>query len=126
MDEDYTTNLVQVEGKPKAESVTAFALTQVIRHTDGPSNFVAEVEQLSDLYRHLQATFPSHIKFGECEWDESDNLLVEIEPIPGRRGIFWLTVRATETIRKDQIPEFLWQYARLSASPNGIFAPQQS
>jgi uncharacterized protein (TIGR02996 family) len=111
---------------PTADSVTAFALNRVVSYADRANSFFAEMEQPSDLCRHLKATFASHVKVGNCEWDESDNLLVEIEPAPGRRGIFWLTVRATETIRADQIPEFLWQYARLSNAPNGIFAPRQS
>lgn len=122
LDEDYNTSFAHEEGKPSAESVTAFAIRLVINHIDRVNGFVAQVEQLADLYRHLNRDFPSHVKFGGCEWDESDNLFVEVKPIPGRRGVFYLFVRASDSIRREQIPEFLWRYARLSDSPSGIFA----
>jgi len=115
-------NDVWVQSGPNAESVTVFALRQVINHTDGAGGeFVAEVDQLPDLYRHLTRTFHSHVKFGNREWDETENLFVEVEPIPGQSGRFYLYVRAAASIRKEQIPEFLWGYARLSHSRSGIF-----
>lgn len=120
---DDNHSFVQSDGKPEAESVTAFALTHVVNLTAGSGGgFTATIDQLADLYRHLKRSFPSHVEFGEHEWDEADNLLIEITPVPTQRGLFDLIVAAAAPIRKEQVPDFLWHYARLSRNPRGIFA----
>ncbi|MDY3552079.1 TIGR02996 domain-containing protein [Gemmata sp. JC717] len=114
---------VRSGNKPQAATVTEFALAHVVSLAPGAGGgFVVVLDQLADLYRHLKSSFASHSILGEREWDEADNLLVEVEPAPAQRGKFVVTVSASAAIRRLQVPEFLWRYARLSEHPTGIFA----
>ena len=120
-DEDGNAAFAWNSGRPEALSVTAFALTRVAEAAGG-GGFVVVLDQLADLYRRLRRWSACHTEFDGREWDEADNLFVEVSPVPVQRGRFRLTVAAGPAARRDDVPDFLWRYARLSDNAHGIFA----
>ncbi len=110
-----------------ADTVSAFAFALVLRFTRGVGGFYADVEQVADLTRDLSHTFPTHVTLRNGEWYEADNIIVgveRVEPWPWRKGNFDVIVQHGESLRREQIPAFLWDYARGNSSARGIFASQ--
>jgi uncharacterized protein (TIGR02996 family) len=123
LNDEYETEITTSD-TPYADTVSAFALDHVLNYTSGAGGFVANVEKVDDLFRDLNHTVPYSVEFGGSVWYEADNILIRVEPWRWRSGVFHLIVLVAKPISREQIPDFLWPYARLSHSARGGFAPQ--
>jgi uncharacterized protein (TIGR02996 family) len=111
-----------------ADSVTAFALDEVLAHTRGEGGFFAEADEVADLTCQLSQAFPSRTRAGKGEWYETDNLFIRVERVEPRRGRnahFQVIARVAKSLSRDQIPAFLWVYVRDNPFTRGIFASQE-
>ncbi len=119
---DHNYGFVLDEREPRAESVTSLALDLVF--TSAPpadDGFTIGSENLHDLRRDADLTFPHHIQHENSEWYEADDIALRIEPMKWAGNEIRLHVRIAQPATIDHIPGFLWQYARLGHYRRGIF-----
>ncbi|WP_232069913.1 hypothetical protein [Gemmata massiliana] len=104
------------------EPVTVFAFNYLMGHARGIGGFGTGVEKPTPLFSDLESTFTVRVKFGNSRFYEADNILVRIDHPNWGAGTY-LQLRIARPVPPEQIPAFLWHYARDGGSFHGICTP---
>jgi uncharacterized protein (TIGR02996 family) len=104
-------------------TVSAFAFEFVMGYGKAPGGgFMTDLEDVADLVRNLEATFPVRCRFGQTDIYESENIMVRLSPSI-LKSHTRLEVDVARPMRPDALPAFLLEYRNYGGSFHGPFNP---
>lgn len=118
------TRYVPAEGGPWATTLSEFVLGFVSGYKDGAGQFCTTVRDMQELRQQLEAAFPVRLARARGTTYEGDGILVDTCPAYHGPG-FNLDVCVHSSATWEQVPAFLWPYARHAHMRGGMFLNEE-
>jgi uncharacterized protein (TIGR02996 family) len=117
---DYSRYVPTERDQPEAESVTDFVLDFVSAYKPDAGSFMNDVTRGERLAEQLDAAFTARVTQRNGTTYEGDGMLVQLYPA---RSLISVSMHRFATW--EQVPSFIWEYARNAHSRSGMFLNEE-